>query len=136
MKLGVCGDRCDVCPRYLATANDDPALFERIRTVYVKVGLRKNGASLDSLKCRGCSPENMCAYSFVRDCAIGRKIQNCGECSDYPCEKIKEVFRKTEDARKLFERCCTREEFAFFEKAFFRKKEHLDAGALGRPCAR
>ncbi len=126
MKLGICGDRCDVCPRFIATRNNDDDLFGRIKRVYVKVGLRDQDIPPDSLTCRGCSPENTCAYSLVRDCAIERKVGNCGECPDYPCEKINMVFQKTENFIEIFRRVCTGEEFALFEQAFFSKKAYLD----------
>ncbi len=129
MKLGVCGDRCDVCPRYVATRDHDALLFEKIRRVYIKVGLRGEDTPLESLTCRGCSPENKCAYSSVRDCALDRKIENCGLCSDYPCEKMNAVFQKTEDFRNKFDHACTKEEFTLFEQAFFRKKAYLGAAA-------
>jgi len=125
MKLGMCGDRCDVCPRYVATVTDDAVLFERIMRIYVKVGLRAVNTPLDSLTCRGCLPENKCAYSIVSDCAIEKQIGNCGECSDYPCDELSRVFQKTEDFRKRFEQVCTKEEFDLFERAFFKKKEYL-----------
>ncbi len=132
MKLGACGDRCDVCPRYIATATDDAALFEKILRIYVKVGLRAENTPTDSLKCRGCSPENKCAYASVRDCAVKRKIDTCGACSDYPCEKMNTVFRKTEDFRNLFGQVCAKDEFALFEQAFFKKKAYLDEAAKQR----
>ncbi len=129
MKLGVCGDRCDVCPRYVATRNNDAALFEKIRRVYIKVGLRGEDTPLDSLTCRGCGPENKCAYSSVRDCALDRKIENCGVCSDYPCEKMNTVFQKTEDFREKLKQACTKEDFVPFERAFFSKRVYLDEAA-------
>ncbi len=49
MKLGACGDRCDVCPRYIATVANDADLFGRIMRIYVKTGLRGKGTPLDSL---------------------------------------------------------------------------------------
>ncbi len=58
-----------------------------------------------------------------------KKIENCGKCPDYPCEKMNMVFQKTEDFRKIFEHACTKEEFALFEKAFFKKKVYLDEAA-------
>jgi hypothetical protein len=125
MKLGMCGDRCDVCPRYVATATDDAVLFERIMRIYVKTGLRGENSPLDSLRCSGCSRENKCAYSVVRDCAMDKQIRNCGECSDYPCDEINKVFQITEDFRKRLEQVCSKEEFALFDRAFFRKKEYL-----------
>ncbi len=132
MKLGMCGDRCDICPRYVATATDDAVLFERIMRIYVKAGLRQENTPLDSLQCSGCSPDNKCAYSVVRDCALAKKVSNCGECSGYPCDAINTVLQKTGEARKRFEQVCNKAEFDLFDRAFFRKKEYLTRHAFKR----
>jgi hypothetical protein len=126
MKLGVCGDRCDLCPRYIATKNQNVALFHKIKNIYAKVGIREGNIPIHSLMCFGCSPRNRCSYSSLMSCANEKKINNCGECSGYPCEKMNKVFKETETLRNKFINCCSKEDFAIFDQAFFRKKEYLD----------
>ncbi len=132
MRLGACGDRCDVCPRFVATETNDTHLFRKIMRLYVKAGLRKDSDPIESLQCRGCSPKNACAYQAVRDCAWARKKNNCGECSEYPCQKIRDVFQRAEIAQRTFIELCSKDEFALFEEAFFRKKMYLDEVAKQR----
>ena len=56
--LGKCGYYCGCCPSYAAG------------------------------KCPGCEKGNADGVCYSRDCAISRKLHACGECADFPCERI------------------------------------------------
>lgn len=126
MKLGFCGDNCSVCPRYVATQSGDVEQLRKVAVLWYRVGLRDEVVPPEELTCHGCSTENLCAYEDVRECAIEKGVKNCGECEDYPCEKVLKVFKWTES---FVERCkekCSEEEYESLRKAFFSKKENLD----------
>ena len=51
-----------------------------------------------------------CRYQVVR-CCEDRGIKTCGECSEYPCDNIKECFAVTKSFEPM--------------KAFFEKEKNL-----------
>lgn len=36
--------------------------------------------------CPGCRLENKCGECAIRDCAINKKIEHCGQCNEFPCD--------------------------------------------------
>jgi hypothetical protein len=124
--FGACGDDCSSCPRYLATTGKNKQDLERVKELWVLFGWRKPDVSAEALKCKGCGPENECAYRELRDCAFGKGLENCGICKAYPCRLTNAAFEKTEN---LFHSCkslCTEDEMNALTKAFRRKKSNLD----------
>ncbi len=126
MNLGACGDKCSVCPRYLATVNNDRELFRRILDIYISMGHLPAGFDIELLKCRGCGTVAICSYPDLKKCVASQKLDNCGQCRAYPCPENDEVFVKTQEFMKKLEGKCPAEEFWMFAEAFFRKKEYLD----------
>lgn len=127
MLLGACGDNCTLCPRFKATQNNDIALLNSLLELYIKLGTRKPGATAESLKCYGCKASRQCAYPEVRNCAGSKKIENCGQCSSYPCEMINSVFSKTMAFKERLTGKISDSGMKMFEDAFLRKKEYLDS---------
>jgi hypothetical protein len=124
-KIGACGDNCTYCPRFKATNDNDPIELNRLKELWVSLGLKDKDIDPETLKCSGCSKENNCAYNELRDCAFAQGYENCGLCSKYPCALVQSAFSKTEDLfRKFDSRCST--EHVCIEKAFRYKKDNLD----------
>jgi len=74
----VCGIYCGACPAFLASTDaKDPG----------------------QAKCLGCrSAKKTPGYApkcEVRKCAQAKKLQSCGLCQHYPCDKIKVFFNET-----------------------------------------
>ena len=124
--IGVCGDNCLCCPRYVATRNGSPGKLEEVKELWVRLGLREPAFPARDMVCSGCSPENKCAYSEVRTCAHEKGIENCGLCQVYPCELINAVFEKSEKRSSYAASICTSEEMDTLHKAFFCKRQNLD----------
>ncbi|HXE98534.1 MAG TPA: DUF3795 domain-containing protein [Dongiaceae bacterium] len=124
--IGICGDNCSFCPRYLASQNGDVKELENVKELWVRLGLRDPDFPAQDMACSGCSPENNCAYSEVRACAYEKGIDNCGLCQVYPCKLLNVVFEKSEKLRSQAARFCTPEEMDAFHKAFFSKRQNLD----------
>ncbi|WP_298272967.1 DUF3795 domain-containing protein [Geobacter sp.] len=124
--IGVCGDNCSLCPRYLASQNGDVKELEEVKELWVRLGLRDPAFPPQDMACYGCKPENNCAYSEVRACACGKGIKNCGLCQVYPCELLHAVFEKSEKLRSHAVRFCTPKEMDALHKAFFCKRQNLD----------
>ncbi|HUI92080.1 MAG TPA: DUF3795 domain-containing protein [Chitinivibrionales bacterium] len=124
--IGVCGDNCDVCPRYHATKSGKIEDLEKIKSLYVRLGMRKESSLAAELACNSCSPEKPCAYPDLLQCANSKRMKNCGFCCEYPCGKINAVFAKTDSWLDAIQGSCTEEEFQMLAKAFGKKKCYLD----------
>lgn len=130
--FGTCGDNCTCCPRYIATKRQDPLELEKVKQLWVRLGLRHPAFPVEKMACHGCIPENPCAHEDLRSCVLAREIENCGGCDSYPCERISNAFEKSEKLRSHAGRVCTPAEMDWLTKAFFLKKDYLDRIHQGR----
>jgi len=128
MKLGFCGDDCNVCPRYIATQSGDVEQLKKVAALWYRVGYRDKIVPPEEMICRGCSSTwcNVVDNRDVRECALEKGVENCGKCENYPCEKVLKVFEQTESFAKTCKEKCSKEEYECLQKAFFSKKENLD----------
>jgi hypothetical protein len=124
--VAVCGDDCYYCPRYIATQNRSAKELEKVKELWVRLGLRDSAFPAQDLACLGCKPENKCAYSELRTCVSEKRIGNCGLCDRYPCNLINDAFEKSEKLRSHAARVCKSEEMEVLDKAFFSKKRNLN----------
>jgi hypothetical protein len=130
--IGICGDNCLYCPRYVATQSGGTKELEEVKELWVRLGLRDPDFPAYDMVCFGCKPENKCAYSEIRTCAHGKGIENCGLCQVYPCELINAAFGKSEKLRSHAARVCTPKEINLLHKAFFSKRQNLDQMRFGK----
>jgi len=124
--IGICGDNCSFCPRYLATQSGETEELEKVKELWVRLGLRDSDFPPQYMACYGCRPGNDCAYSEVRACAYGKGLENCGLCQVYPCELLHAVFEKSEKLRSHAGHVCIPEEMDSLYKAFLCKQQNLD----------
>ena len=124
--IGICGDDCLYCPRYLATKNGSNKEMEKVKELWVRLGLREPAFPARDMACFGCRPENKCAYSELCACAREKEIDSCGLCAAYPCKLINAAFEKSEKLQSYATRACTLEEMDTLHKAFFSKRQNLD----------
>jgi RNase P/RNase MRP subunit POP5 len=125
-KMGICGDDCLYCPRYVATQSGKAGELEKVKELWLRLGLGNPALSAEDMVCFGCAAENDCAYSELRACVYGKAIENCGLCETYPCELVDAAFEKSEKLRSRAVLVCTREEMEALQKAFFSKQQNLD----------
>jgi hypothetical protein len=125
-ELGFCGDNCASCPRYIATIKNDTEELKEVALMWKRVGWRNSILSNEEIQCHGCKSVTWCRYNEIRECAINRKINNCGECNIYPCQKLTDVFNKTAGYAKKCRQVIVDEDYSTLSKAFFEKKENLD----------
>ncbi len=90
-----------------------------------KVGWRYNLDEPEKMVCHGCQDVEKCEYT-VKECCIEKKIENCGQCVNFPCAIINKAFKKTEDYKENFKKILTKKEYNIFQKAFFSKRENLN----------
>ena len=124
--IGLCGDNCEYCPRYVATQNGRIEELEETKELWVRLGLRAPDFPVKNMVCHGCKPENKCAYTELRACVSTKMYDNCGLCDEYPCKIVESVFDKSEKLKGRVNNICTQEEKDNLQKAFFSKKEYFD----------
>jgi hypothetical protein len=124
--IGVCGDNCLHCPRYIATEKNNPTDLEKVKELWVRLGLRAPSFHARDLACSGCKSNNKCAYPELRTCAQEKGLDHCGLCDTYPCKLINAAFERSEKLRSHAVRVCKPEESDVLQKAFFSKKQNLD----------
>lgn len=125
-KVGVCGDNCSYCPRYIAALSGSIEELKKVKELWVRIGLRDESFPAENLVCHGCMPEVKCAYPELRNCAAGKKISNCGLCDNYPCELVNSAYKRTRNLESVARGVCSAEEMDMLDKAFFHKKRTLD----------
>ncbi|MEW6724530.1 MAG: DUF3795 domain-containing protein [Bacillota bacterium] len=90
--LAPCGLHCGECPAYLHTqAGDEAGLKETAAKWAEEIGLP---ISADEIWCDGClAAGRKCSYCQecgIRDCAMSRNYQHCGQCEELPCSRLKQ----------------------------------------------
>jgi hypothetical protein len=125
VKLACCGDVCDLCPRYTATLSGDKEKLKAVAVLLKKVGWRDRVVSEEEVICQGCETYKGDCEFGVRECCLEKNIGNCGECDDYPCDKIQRAFEINRENAEKFKRILSSEEYEIFDRAFFSKKENL-----------
>ena len=123
--MGICGDNCLYCPRYVATQGGKAEELEKVKELWVRLGFREPGFPAQNLACQGCAPENDCAYPELRSCVYSRGIERCGLCEAYPCGLVNAVLEKSERLCTRAALLCTTEEMEVLRKAFFSKRQNL-----------
>jgi hypothetical protein len=124
--IGMCGDNCFFCPRYTATKIGSVEELEKVKELWVRLGLRDPDFPVQEMACYGCTPENKCAYVELCACVSEKGVANCGLCDEYPCKLITKAFDQSERIRSKAGEVCTQEEMDTLHKAFFSKKEYFD----------
>jgi len=124
--LGKCGDNCYYCHRYIATKNGSIEALEKVKELWIRLGLRDPDFPVQDMACEGCKPENKCAYTELCACVRKKRIENCGFCNEYPCGLMNDAFDKSEDLRIKAIHVCTKEEIDLLNKAFFSKREYFN----------
>lgn len=126
MTIGICGDNCSYCPRFMATKSGRREELEKVKELLVRLGLRDPDFPVKDMACCGCKPENKCAYAELRVSVSGKGHKNCGPCEQYPCDLINSVFDKSDILKSHASKVCTQDEMDTLHKTFFSKKEYLD----------
>jgi hypothetical protein len=125
VRMGYCGDICDYCPRYIATKNGDKDELNKVAILWHKVGARSQIVAPEEMACNGCVPDNACPFG-IAECASGRNLNHCGECSEYPCPTLKSRFDIIPKLSEDWKKVCTEKEYKLVHKAFFQKQANLD----------
>ena len=124
--IAACGNDCSVCPRYVKHPYEKTREeLHRTAELWLKIGYRDHVVTNEEISCEGCKPKNWCRYKVIK-CCTEKGISICSECSEYPCDNIKECFEVTMSFEPMCRRMCTDEEYEILRKAFFEKEKNLN----------
>ncbi|WP_022762831.1 MULTISPECIES: DUF3795 domain-containing protein [unclassified Butyrivibrio] len=102
--IAFCGLDCEQCEARIATVNDDNSLREKVAKEWTEL----NGVDItpEMINCVGCrltgvkTPfcQSLCE---IRQCALGRKMETCGSCSDMKaCSKVGMIINNNPEAKQ------------------------------------
>ena len=120
-KITLCGDNCLECPRYLAKTNRE---LEKVAELWFRIGWREKIVSIDEIKCSGCSSHKQCTYHLV-ECTKKNNVEKCNQCSQFPCNKIDDMLRRSNEYERKCREVCTAEEYQMLKSSIFNKKQNL-----------
>jgi len=93
IQIGACGLICSKCDSFIATRENNQEKLEQIAAEW-RVRFQAPSITAENIRCTGCMTENApkCGYCGfmceIRKCAIAKNVSICGECADYPCDKL------------------------------------------------
>lgn len=123
--LGYCGDDCNFCLRFVGTIRNNENELEKAAEIWFKLGWSDTILPAHEMRCLGCASTKGCFYG-VKECCEERKINNCGCCPEYICEKLEDVFKRTRQYEEKSKLIFKNDVHEVLKKAFYRKKEYLD----------
>ncbi|NLO39258.1 MAG: DUF3795 domain-containing protein [Ruminiclostridium sp.] len=84
-----CG-ACDILQAYKTGKKHKLASFwneKNIRKYHLAMG-NDNASRSCAIHCNGCKSNSLfinCASCKIRECAMGKEVEHCSECGEYPC---------------------------------------------------
>ncbi|MDZ7816384.1 MAG: DUF3795 domain-containing protein [Planctomycetota bacterium] len=104
--IGSCGLECSSCPAFKAYAADDDELRKKTADEWSKV--YEHDFKPSDINCSGCRRDGVkvgyCSMCPIRKCNIERGYQNCAFCSDFPCDKLTQLYQVAPAAKLNIER--------------------------------
>ncbi len=122
-----CGYRCDLCLAYRPNVEKNPSDQQKLSDGWYKYfGFR---LSPTDILCDGCMEEDPMLIDKncpVRPCVIERNLNNCAQCAQFLCEKLKERLVTYEEIRSKMEHPISEEDYRDFIQPY-ENKRRLDA---------
>ncbi|HON39000.1 MAG: DUF3795 domain-containing protein [Desulfomonilia bacterium] len=105
--IACCGLDCSLCEAYTATKEGDEARRAQIAKEWSV--LYNTDIQPEHICCDGCRAggrlsfysDTMCE---IRKCCMENDLENCAECTDYPCDMLRSFLKTTPEAEKTLER--------------------------------
>ena len=104
--IAYCGLDCDQCEAFIATRTNDDALRAKVAAEWAK--LSNAPIKPEHINCTGCRSIGVKTYYCehlceIRKCAVGKPLDTCAECSDYPCSVLAHMFEVAPKAKANLE---------------------------------
>ncbi|MBW1721704.1 MAG: DUF3795 domain-containing protein [Deltaproteobacteria bacterium] len=104
--IAYCGLACDECSIYLATREDN----EKRRVEVAELWSNLYGRKIlpEEIYCDGCRSQTGRLFSFcsqcpVRRCALENDLELCIYCTNFPCWRLKSVFKAVPESKTRLE---------------------------------
>lgn len=123
--VSVCGLFCISCGIYTSTQENNTENLHRIAD--------RTKIPFADIKCNGCRSETLTAYCkncHMRKCAAEKGIDFCGECTDYPCQELKEFQSQMPHRAELWKSQQRIKEIGW-EKWYLEMAEYYSCKACG-----
>ena len=123
-----CGYRCDLCLAYRDNIKNNDRRKELSDGWHKYFGFR---IEPEKIYCDGCTADDCINPSLlekdcsIRQCVIEKKFNNCSECDDYICDKLKQRIGEYNCFNKYKKEEIPADEFELFIKPYL-SKERLD----------
>jgi len=91
--IACCGLDCGKCRAYQATRRMDRGAAAEIAKFWSNP--RVGNYVPEDIWCDGCHSNRLhafCTSCPVRICAKDKRLDNCGTCGEYPCDKLKSLY--------------------------------------------
>ena len=101
-----CGIDCQICEAYIGTVTRNENLKRRVAKRWTELyQTRCRGEDVHCLGCRSLGKRGVYCEGFcrVQPCCVERGVETCAECSQFPCDKVREIFKNFPDARHRLE---------------------------------
>ncbi len=103
--VAFCGLFCESCGVYIATKNNDEKELERIAKMMK--------TTKEEILCKGCRSDVLsphCRNCEYKKCAKEKGLLNCEECTDFPCNQLRDFQKQMPHRAELFESATFRKE--------------------------
>ncbi len=86
--IGYCGYNCGGC----AARSDDPEIRQKLVDGWRKI-FGHQMYTVENVRCDGCRGNGRLAdkQCQARPCAVERGVENCAECVDFACDKVRDL---------------------------------------------
>jgi hypothetical protein len=91
-KITMCGYRCDLCKAFAPNIEekDERAELSRVWGKYYDLEIKPEHIYCDGCRCIREGAVRIDGNCPVRQCVIGKEVDNCGDCDSFPCNTFQE----------------------------------------------
>jgi hypothetical protein len=118
-----CGYRCDLCLAYKPNVESNPANQQKLSDGWHKYfGFR---LSPEKIICDGCmsnNPKLIDQTCPVRPCVIEKGLDNCSQCEQYVCEKLRQRLVVYEEVKNRIGAEIPDDDYLCFIRPYENKK--------------
>jgi len=100
--IAICGLNCGECDIYLAPTN--PVIAKKLIKRFEGMWKDVKATDFHCSTCRGDKAKCWTEECWIRDCCvISKKLEFCYECKEFPCKKLIEWSKQSENYAKALQ---------------------------------
>jgi hypothetical protein len=104
--VSYCGIDCEKCEALIAARTNDNSLRAKVANeISVFSGIKCTPQGIDCTGCRSAGEKGPYCNRIckVRKCAMKKNVLHCGQCDEYPCAKLNDVFSFAPGAKETLD---------------------------------